>query len=39
MNAQSDVQFMVIGAVIIIAVAIDVRRNASEEKRQRLASV
>ena len=39
MNAQSDVQFMVIGAVIIIAVAIDVRRNAAEEKRQRLASV
>lgn len=37
MNAQSDVQFMVIGAVIIIAVAIDVRRNASEEKRRRLA--
>ncbi|MBM9433778.1 ABC transporter permease [Flaviflexus equikiangi] len=39
MNAQSDVQFMVIGAVIIIAVAIDVRRNASEEKRRRLAAV
>lgn len=39
MNAQSDVQFMVIGAVIIAAVAIDVRRNASEEKRRRLAAV
>lgn len=39
MNAQSDVQFMVIGGVIIIAVAIDVRRNASEEKRRRLAAV
>lgn len=38
MNAQSDVQFMVIGAVIIAAVAIDVRRNASEEKRRRLAA-
>jgi ribose transport system permease protein len=38
MNAQSDVQFMVIGAVIIVAVAIDVRRNASEEKRRRLAA-
>lgn len=38
MNAQSDVQFMVIGAVIIIAVAIDVRRNAAEEKRRRLAA-
>lgn len=38
MNAQSDVQFMVIGAVIIIAVAIDVRRNAAEERRRRLAA-
>lgn len=39
MNAQSDVQFMVIGAVIIVAVFIDVRRTMSEEKRRRLASV
>lgn len=38
MNAQSDVQFMVIGAVIIVAVFVDVRRNASEEKRRRLAA-
>lgn len=39
MNAQSDVQFMVIGAVIIVAVLIDVRRTAAEEKRRRLATV
>ena len=38
MNAQSDVQFMVIGAVIIVAVFIDVRRTASEERRRRLAA-
>lgn len=38
MNAQSDVQFMVIGSVIIVAVFVDVRRNASEEKRRRLAA-
>jgi len=38
MNAQSDVQFMVIGAVIIVAVFIDVRRTPSEERRRRLAA-
>ncbi len=38
LNAQSDVQFMVIGAVIIVAVFVDVRRNAAEEKRRRLAA-
>lgn len=38
LNAQSDVQFMVIGAVIIVAVFIDVRRTASEERRRRLAA-
>lgn len=38
MNAQSDVQFMVIGAVIIVAVFVDVRRAASEERRRRLAT-
>lgn len=38
LNAQSDVQFMVIGAVIIVAVFIDVRRTMSEEKRRRLAA-
>lgn len=38
LNAQSDIQFMVIGAVIIAAVYIDVRRNATEEKRRRLAT-
>lgn len=38
LNAQSDVQFMVIGAVIIAAVYIDVRRNAAEDKRRRLAA-
>lgn len=38
LNAQSDAQFMVIGAVIIVAVFVDVRRNAAEEKRRRLAA-
>lgn len=38
MNAQSDMQFIVIGAVIIVAVFIDVRRTASEERRRRLAA-
>ncbi len=38
LNAQSDIQFMVIGAVIIVAVFIDVRRTMSEERRRRLAA-
>lgn len=38
MNAASDVQFMVVGAVIILAVFIDVRRNVMEERARRLAT-
>ena len=36
LGAQTDVQFMVIGAVIIIAVLIDVIRTSSELKSKRL---
>lgn len=38
LNAASDVQFMVIGFVIIAAVFIDVTRNRMEAKRRRLAT-
>lgn len=39
LNAQSDVQFMVIGGVIIVAVVIDVQRTRLDERRRRLAAV
>lgn len=38
LNASSDMQFIVVGLVIIISVYIDVRRNRSEEKARRLAT-
>ena len=38
LSAQSDVQYVVIGAVIIVAVYIDVVRNKAEAKARRLAA-
>jgi len=38
LNAQSDIQYIVIGAVIIIAVFIDVTREAMEAKSRKLAA-
>lgn len=38
LNASSDMQFVVVGLVIIVSVYIDVRRNRSEEKSRRLAT-
>jgi ribose transport system permease protein len=37
LSAQTDVKFMVIGAVIVSAVYFDVIRNKAEEKSRRLA--
>lgn len=37
LNAASDVQFMVIGLVIIVAVYIDIKRSLMEQKARRLA--
>lgn len=39
MGASNDVQYIVIGAVIIVAVTIDVVRNKMEAKARRLAAV
>jgi ribose transport system permease protein len=38
LGAQSDLQYVVIGLVIIIAVFIDVTREAMEKRAQRLAT-
>ncbi len=38
LNAQSDIQYIVVGAVIILAVFIDVTREAMEAKARRLAT-
>lgn len=38
LNASSDMQFIVVGLVIIVSVYIDVRRNQQEEKSRRLAT-
>lgn len=38
LNAQSDIQYIVVGAVIILAVFIDVTREAMEAKARRLAA-
>ena len=38
LNAASDMQFIVIGLVIIVSVYIDVKRNRAEEKSRRLAT-